>query len=187
MKKRCGSSSRDCRRWLGCGCSHGCDRGTKPQNCAGGTSNTDNGTRDKSHIKCFTCNKMKHYTTECHEKGRDDGAHLTRATDKEPALMIGTCIGRDRVGGVLLSKEQLLPKIYYNNKNEENKGVWYLNNGASNHMTNHHEKLQELDGSVTGRVKFLNESTIQIMGKGMIVFEYQNSDQKAFQEVYYIP
>ena len=69
-------------RWRGRG------RGTERQNSAGGTSNTGNGTRDKSHIKCFTCNKMGHYASECRGKGRDEEAHLTCAAEEEPTLMM---------------------------------------------------------------------------------------------------
>ncbi|KAK8696623.1 hypothetical protein V6N13_001755 [Hibiscus sabdariffa] len=54
-------------------------------------------------------------------------------------------------------------------------------------MTNHREKFQELDESITVKVKFGDGSTIQIMGKGMVMFEWKNGDQKALQEVYYIP
>ena len=80
-----------------------------------------------------------------------------------------------------------MPEIYCNNKNGENNDVWYLDNGASNHMTGHREKFQELHESFTGRVKFGDGSTIQIMGKGTVMFECKKGDQKALQEVYYIP
>ncbi|KAL4352257.1 hypothetical protein GQ457_06G019090 [Hibiscus cannabinus] len=154
-------------KWRGRGRGRG--RGTSRHNSAGGTYNTGSGTRDKSHIRCFACDKMGHYASECRSKGRDDEAHLTCATDEEPA------------------DERLLPETYCNDKDGESKDVWYLDNGASNHMTGHREKFQELDEGVTGKVRFGDGSTIQIMGKGTVVFECKNGDQKALQEVYYIP
>ncbi|XP_031740420.1 uncharacterized protein LOC116403422 [Cucumis sativus] len=69
-------------RWRGRGC------GTERQNSAGGTSNTGNGNRDKSHIKCFTWNKMGHYTSECRRKGHDDETHLTCAIEEELTLIM---------------------------------------------------------------------------------------------------
>ncbi|KAK8655861.1 hypothetical protein V6N13_108426 [Hibiscus sabdariffa] len=92
-------------------------------------------------------------------EGRDDEAHLACATDEEPALMMtisqeGTHTRRVQEDAVLLSEERLLPETYHNDKNEESKDVWYLDNGASNHMTGHREKFQELDESITGKVKF---------------------------------
>ncbi|KAL4304119.1 hypothetical protein GQ457_10G006780 [Hibiscus cannabinus] len=177
-------------KWRGRGRGRG--RGTSRHNSAGGTYNTGSGTRDKSHIRCFACDKMGHYASECRSKGRDDEAHLTCATDEEPALMMtisqeGTHTRRVGEYAVLLSDERLLPETYCNDKDGESKDVWYLDNGASNHMTGHREKFQELDEGVTGKVRFGDGSTIQIMGKGTVVFECKNGDQKALQEVYYIP
>ncbi|XP_073309973.1 uncharacterized protein [Primulina huaijiensis] len=125
-------------------------------------------------------------------KRRDDEAHLTRATDEEPALLMAvsqevTHTRREKQDAILLSEERLLPEMYRGDKNGENEDIWYLDNGASNHMTGHRDKFQELDEAVTGRVKFGDGSTIQIMGKGTVVFDCKNGDQKVLQEVYYIP
>ena len=84
-----------------------------------GTSNTENDTRDKSHIKCFTCNKMGHYMSKCRGKDRDDEAHLTCVVEEEPALMMvvsqeGTHTRCDQEDVILLSEERLLPEIYAN-------------------------------------------------------------------------
>ncbi|KAA0039661.1 keratin, type I cytoskeletal 10-like [Cucumis melo var. makuwa] len=78
----------DHERWQGQrrGRSHG--RGVEHQNSMGGTRNTRKGTRDKSHIKCFTCNKMGHYTSKCHGKIHDDEAHLTCTVEEERTLMM---------------------------------------------------------------------------------------------------
>ena len=49
------------------------------------------------------------------------------------------------------------------------------------------EKFRELDEGVTGKMKFGDGSTVQIMGLGSVVFSCKNSDQWLLQEVYYIP
>ena len=54
-------------------------------------------------------------------------------------------------------------------------------------MTGDREKFRELDENVTGKVKFGDGSTVQIMGKGSILFDCRNGDQWLLQEVYYIP
>jgi len=87
---------------------------------------------------------------------------------------------------VLLNEEGTLLKMHYDKKGE-NENIWYLDNGASNHMTGHHEKFQELDEAVTGRVRFGDESTVEIMGKGTVVSVCKNGEHRALQEVYYIP
>ena len=63
---------------------------------------------------------------------------------------------------------------------------WYLDNGASNHMTGCREKFIELDNKITGSVKFGDGSTVKIWGKGSILFEWQNGEHRILTELYYI-
>lgn len=84
-----GTSSPDHGRGRGQGCDLGRGGRDAPrQESTGGTSSAGSGTRDKSHIKCFSCGNMGHYSSECRGKRRDDEAHLTRAIDEEPTLML---------------------------------------------------------------------------------------------------
>ena len=53
-------------------------------------------------------------------------------------------------------------------------------------MTGDKEKFRELDEGVTGKVKFVDGSTMHIMGLGYVVFSCKNGDQWLLQEVYYI-
>ena len=43
--------------------------------------------------------------------------------------------------------------------------VWYLDNEASNHMTEDCSKFRELDHKVTGHMRFRDGSTVSILGK----------------------
>ena len=65
--------------------------------------------------------------------------------------------------------------------------MWYLENGASNHMTGDRATLKELDEKFIGNVKLCDGSIISIQGKGSILFECKNSDQRLLTKVYYIP
>ena len=47
---------------------------------------------------------------------------------------------------------------------------WYLDSGASNHMTGSKEAFSELDGNVTGTVKFGDGSRVAIRGRDTIIF-----------------
>lgn len=49
--------------------------------------------------------------------------------------------------------------------------LWYLDNGASNHMTGQFSKFNELDTKVTGEVMFGDGSLVQIKGKGSIILK----------------
>ncbi|XP_042451831.1 uncharacterized protein LOC122036548 [Zingiber officinale] len=127
-----GSSSPSRGKWRSRG------RGMPSQDSVGGT-------RDKRYIKCFNCEKMGHYASECYNKRCDDEAHLTCVTDEEPTLMMTVSheesnARHERQDTILLSKERLLPEMYRGVKKED-KDIWYLDNGASNYMTGHREKF----------------------------------------------
>ena len=65
--------------------------------------------------------------------------------------------------------------------------MWYLDNGASNHMTGQRGKFKELDERVTGKVKFGDGSTVTIEGKGSVAFQCKNGEERILHEVYFIP
>lgn len=65
--------------------------------------------------------------------------------------------------------------------------VWYLDNGASNHMTGNRSYFTTLDETITGKVKFGDDSRIVIKGKGSINFVFKNGVKKMMSNVYYIP
>ena len=54
-------------------------------------------------------------------------------------------------------------------------------------MTSSKEAFSELDGNVTGMVKFVDCSRVAIRGCGTIIFRYQNGEHRALMDVYYIP
>ena len=47
---------------------------------------------------------------------------------------------------------------------------WHLDSGASNHMTGSKAAFSELDGNVTGTVKFGGGSRVAIRGRDTIIF-----------------
>ena len=67
------------------------------------------------------------------------------------------------------------------------KGVWYLDSGATNHMTGDRAAFAELDTSVTGTVKFGDGSQVDICGQGTVLFVCKSGEHQAVTGVYYIP
>nr|GEZ39619.1 zinc finger, CCHC-type [Tanacetum cinerariifolium] len=82
---------------------------------------------------------------------------------------------------VLLHEEN----IGYKETNKDS--LWYLDNGASNHMTDVREHFKELDEKVTGKVRFGDGSYIEIKGKVSILIECDDEKQRIISHVYYIP
>jgi hypothetical protein len=54
-------------------------------------------------------------------------------------------------------------------------------------MTGDREKFREIDTTIASSVTFGDGSTVEIKGKGSVVFEGQLGDQWVLYDVYYIP
>ena len=160
------------------------------RNRSGGNKGRSGG-QDKSQIKCFNCNIYGHYANECkkpsrREKGnRSEEANLILTHDEEPALLMAKC-EENRDGVILLNETTTVAKLSSSDEQTDS-NVWYLDNGASNHMTGLRSKFKQLDEKVTGRVRFGDGSFVDIRGKGTISFKCKNGGEKLLKEVYYIP
>ncbi|XP_076912690.1 uncharacterized protein LOC143571056 [Bidens hawaiensis] len=123
---------------------------------------------------------------ECEEgKKPNEAANLTQAQEKEPALYL-TVLGEETLMMVILNENHLIPgqdEI----KIRGSKDTWYLDNGASNHMTGIKESFSELDEGVIGWVRFGDRLKVQIKGKGVIVVESKNGEQLVIPNVYFVP
>ncbi|GJV51548.1 zinc finger, CCHC-type containing protein [Tanacetum coccineum] len=149
-------------------------------------SDQKHGQRDKSKVKFFACEKFGHYASECPDKKKGKEANLTQTIDEEPTLMM--VISQENASGeVFLNEEKVIVNILQTGEPQVESDMWYLDNGASNHMTGDRSKFHELDERDTGRVKFGDGSTVAIMGKGSILSDCKNDDQRLLNGVYFIP
>lgn len=64
---------------------------------------------------------------------------------------------------------------------------WYLDSGATHHMTCRRELFSDLDCNVRDSVKFGDASTVGIQGVGSIMFEGKTGERRVLHDVYYIP
>jgi hypothetical protein len=59
--------------------------------------------------------------------------------------------------------------------------AWYLDTGASNHMTGDEAAFAELDKSVPGTVKFGDGSLVAIHGRGTVLFAIYGDEHRALR------
>ncbi|XP_047309761.1 uncharacterized protein LOC124913204 [Impatiens glandulifera] len=64
--------------------------------------------RDKSHIRCFNCNEMGNYSTQCRAK-KNEVSHLTHADNVEPALLMAILEEIPPINVVMLNEMKLTP------------------------------------------------------------------------------
>ena len=138
--------------------------------------------RDRSQLKCFNCGGYGYFAAECRKpvrsKKQKGEVNLTQTSDNEPVLLMAMC--DNSVLAFTKGKDT-------NNSKEVEENTWYLDNGASNHITGHREKFESLDRTIKGEVKFGDGSLVKIEGKGSIRTACKNGATRILQGVYFIP
>lgn len=138
------------------------------------------GGRDLSKITCYRCDKLGHFASNCPDRLlKLKEALETENNDTQDAdeLMMHEI--------VYLNEKNCRPSEYEIITGDEN--IWYLDNGASNHMTGDRRYFNKIDDSITGKVRFGDDSRIDIKGKGTISFIDMNGEPRIIKNVYFIP
>jgi len=73
------------------------------------------------------------------------------------------------------------------NSTYQNQDVWFLDSGASNHMTGRKDVFTELDEKVHGEISFGDLSKISVQGRGDVMIKQKNGDHAFISNVYYVP
>ncbi|XP_066323768.1 uncharacterized protein [Miscanthus floridulus] len=125
------------------------------------------GKRDKSHIKIFKCHKYGHYANRCPgAKKKEEEAHHASAVEYEPTVLLAetalpgmlehpssdSLLSDGCQGELFLNEVKVYPELHYTNDGVSSGDVWYLDNGASNHMIGDRQKFRDMDTTVSGKV-----------------------------------
>ncbi|XP_013650519.1 uncharacterized protein LOC106355047 [Brassica napus] len=86
---------------------------------------------------------------------------------------------------VYLNEGKIIPSNYEVKDGEED--IWYLDNEASNHMSGDCRYFSSIDDSISGKVRFGDDSCIDIKGKGSIEFMDRNGEARKITYVDFIP
>jgi hypothetical protein len=143
--------------------------------------------------KCRYCGKKGHWARECRKKNRDEEwqAHLVQPEDEaDPALLMAVRIPNDAINTptgarVFLNEERT--RVQLRRHDDDVDAVWFLDTGASNHMTGDAGVFAELDRRVSGTVKFGDGSYVDIQGRGSVLFAMAGGQHRALTHVYWIP
>ncbi|XP_074328343.1 uncharacterized protein LOC141666248 [Apium graveolens] len=122
---------------------------------------------DKSQFQCYNCNKFGHFSYECRSPKVEERSHFAAAKEDKD---VGTAMF-----------------LTYKGDEESKKNVWYLDSGASNHMTGHKDLFTEIDETISGEVTFGDSSKIPVKGKGTITIVLKTGEKKFINDVYHIP
>jgi len=74
----------------------------------------------------------------------------------------------------------------YDSGNDKTDG-WFLDTGATHHMTGQQEFFTELESSIRGIVKFGDAFGVEIKGVGSVIFTTVSGEHRLLTEVSYIP
>ena len=84
-----------------------------------------------------------------------------------------------------LNENKIKPQEFESSKDSDK--IWYLDNGASNHMTGYRQYFTKIDETIKGKVRFGDDLRIDMKGKGSINFVSENRSKLVLTDVYYIP
>ncbi|KAJ9552465.1 hypothetical protein OSB04_016510 [Centaurea solstitialis] len=109
--------------------------------------NFQKGAKDLSKVKCYKCNKFGHIRRNC--KLKDNGQEQSNLIqeDMEPTLLMAVQGKGDKVEEIFLDEKEIEPEKYIST----DESLWYMDNGASNHMTGVRAHFTEIDERMSGR------------------------------------
>ena len=150
--------------------------------------------------QCKRCGKYGHWAKDCRSKPKAE-AHVAQAEEEnEPALLMAHATvfpntsTTPHAEGTPSSLERrplrvLEGKVFaqLDGDAEHDDSLWYLDSGATNHMTGCRDAFTDIDTAVHGSVKFGDGSEVTIEGAGTVLFEGKTGEHLPLTGVYFIP
>ncbi|GKV33525.1 hypothetical protein SLEP1_g42028 [Rubroshorea leprosula] len=120
----------------------------------------------KANIECFRCHKYGHYRSECRTNlNRGESSNFAEHNEKnDDSSILMVCHPKE------VSK----------------KNVWYLDTGCSNHMCGDKSAFSDLDESCQDKVKFGDNSTIAVKGRGKVTIRAKDNSIQTISNVMYV-
>ena len=181
-------------------------KGGKPRG-GGGGGRGDRGDKKEPVVKltsegtprrkgrCRNCGLYGNWKEDCKKPKRErkEEAHHAQADADQPSILLATVNAvRVQLRDVESSERCMTRQVVHLNEKkvhpgdcDEDRDVWVLDTGASNHMTGRCKALVSLDMSVRGTVRFGDGSLIEIEGIGSVMLQAKKTGHKVLTEVLY--
>jgi hypothetical protein len=127
------------------------------------------GKKDMSKVKCFGCHKFGHYAGQCPKKKKKQTTtsaaveEFSTKFDKEFSLVVCLSTGTTH------------------------SDTWYIDSGASHHMTGVREHLTDLTQIGDVEVVLGDDREVKAIGCGTISFQRESLPPRSLTEVLYVP
>ncbi|XP_073153303.1 uncharacterized protein [Henckelia pumila] len=106
------------------------------------------------------------YASECQNTEKKEEKNHYLESENEESTLLMTCKSED----------------------EQRAGeIWYLDTGASNHMTGNQDLFTTFDKSFGGNISFGDTTKVSIDGRGDVLIKLKNGDQQLISDVDYVP
>jgi hypothetical protein len=134
----------------------------------GGNKPKGEGNKDMSKVKCFACHKFGHYAGQCPKKKKKQTTasttveDFTTKFDKEFSLVV--CISTRTT----------------------HSDMWYIDSGASHHMTGVHEHLTNLTQIGDVEVVLGDDRVVKEFSCGTVSFQRESLTPMLLREVLYV-
>lgn len=125
---------------------------------------------DKTNVECYRCHKYGHYKSECRSNLPNAHGEASNFAEKEG----------EQVGEISLL-------MACHERVSTSKNLWYLDTGCSNHMSGDKSVFSILDESFRDNVKFGNNSTVSVMGKGQVTLLTKSNVAQTMSNVLFVP
>ena len=150
----------------------------------------DNKPFDKSVIQCYNCQRYGHFAYECRnpKKPREDRAYVAEATPAAAASASSSNTVVATSSLLMAIVEEVSDLLLHGSEGAtSDPALWYLDTGATNHMTRRQEFFNKIDDSITGSLKFGNNSQIQIKGRGEIEVNQKDGSILCLGNILFVP
>ncbi|XP_038678783.1 uncharacterized protein LOC119980235 [Tripterygium wilfordii] len=145
-------------------------------------------------VQCWNCKQYGHYASECRNKNDKMANFAEGSADslEEPTLLFAEGSWEEPMLDVNvadgLDDPQEEPMLHVAGTETLQEGnVWYLDSGASNHMSGRRDFFMELHEHTGRTVSLGDASKLQVAGTGKVIIYQKDGSHAHISDVYYVP